>query len=53
MFWQRYELGESRQQDTRTTVYKRTEDNYNLKMKSSRAFFSEVCSKFNVMPFSL
>ncbi|XP_003383390.1 PREDICTED: proliferation-associated protein 2G4-like isoform X1 [Amphimedon queenslandica] len=45
--------GKSRQQDTRTTVYKRTEDNYNLRMKSSRAFFSEVCSKFDVMPFSL
>jgi hypothetical protein len=39
--------------DTRTTVYKRTEETYNLKMKASRAFFSEVCAKFDVMPFSL
>jgi curved DNA binding protein len=45
--------GKSRQMDTRTTVYKRTEETYNLKMKASRAFFSEVCAKFDVMPFSL
>ncbi|XP_076341895.1 proliferation-associated protein 2G4-like [Tachypleus tridentatus] len=38
--------------DTRTTVYKKTDEIYQLKMKASRAFFSEV-EKFGNMPFTL
>ncbi|MEW5312787.1 MAG: hypothetical protein WDW38_004395 [Sanguina aurantia] len=37
-----------------TTVYKRAlEITYNLKMKTSRAVFSEITSKFPTMPFTL
>ncbi|KAK2175890.1 hypothetical protein NP493_700g00003 [Ridgeia piscesae] len=43
-----------REHDTRTTIYKRTPDTiYNLKMKASRQFFSEVDKRFGVMPFTL
>ncbi|XP_014680419.1 PREDICTED: proliferation-associated protein 2G4-like [Priapulus caudatus] len=45
--------GKGREQDTRTTVYKKTEETYQLKMKTSRAFFSEVDKKFGTMPFTL
>lgn len=45
--------GKTKEKDTRTTVYKRTENNYQLKMKASRAFYSEVCNKFTTMPFTL
>ena len=45
--------GKAKQLDTRTTVFRRTEDLYNLKMKASRAFYSDISSKFDVMPFSL
>jgi hypothetical protein len=34
-------------------VYKKTEQTYNLKMKTSRAFFSEVNRRFQNMPFNL
>ncbi|KAH7721924.1 DNA-binding protein [Aphelenchoides avenae] len=46
--------GKAKNLDTRTTVYKKTDDLvYSLKMKASRAFFSEVQQKFGLMPFSL
>lgn len=47
--------GKSRVQDEKeTTVYKRALDqNYSLKLKSSRAFFSEVQKRFTFMPFTL
>ncbi|XP_065888176.1 proliferation-associated protein 2G4-like [Dysidea avara] len=45
--------GKPKHQDARTTVFKRTDEVYNLKMKASRAFYSEVTSKFDVMPFTL
>lgn len=45
--------GKPKHQDARTTVFKRTNEIYNLKMKASRVFFSEVTSKFDVMPFTL
>jgi len=46
--------GKPKQQEERTTVYKRAlEQNYMLKMKASRAFYSEVNSKFSTMPFTL
>ncbi|EDO35730.1 predicted protein [Nematostella vectensis] len=45
--------GKTKEKDTRTTVYKRTGNIYNLKMKASRVFFSDVCNKFTMMPFTL
>ena len=32
--------GKTKEKDTRTTVYKRTENNYQLKMKASRGLLS-------------
>merc|ERR1719402_371852 len=45
--------GKAKDGDMRTTVYKKTDVQYALKMKSSRAFFSEVSNKFTMMPFTL
>lgn len=45
--------GKAKEKETRTTVYKRTPNNYNLKMKTSRVFFSDVNNKFTTMPFTL
>lgn len=45
--------GKSKEHETRTTVYKRTDMTYALKMKASRIFYSEVCNKFTMMPFTL
>jgi len=46
--------GKPKQGEDRTTVFKRNiEEKYSLKMKASRAFFSEVNSKYPTMPFSL
>ncbi|KOO53011.1 proliferation-associated protein 2g4-like protein [Chrysochromulina tobinii] len=46
--------GKPKQLDDRTTVHKRNvEEKYSLKMKASRAFFSEVNERFPTMPFTL
>lgn len=45
--------GKAKEHETRTTVYKRTDLTYALKLKASRAFYSEVCNKFTMMPFTL
>lgn len=45
--------GKAKERETRTTVYKRTDIQYALKMKASRNFYSEVCNKFTMMPFTL
>merc|ERR1712183_362363 len=45
--------GKAREKENRTTVYKRTDQHYSLKMKASRNFYSEVCNKFTMMPFTL
>ncbi|KAI1733034.1 metallopeptidase family m24 domain-containing protein [Ditylenchus destructor] len=46
--------GKAKTQDSRTTVYKKTDDFvYSLKMKASREFLSKATQKFGVMPFSL
>lgn len=46
--------GKSRDLNTRTTVYKKANDMiYNLKMKTSRTFFSEAINRFGNMPFTL
>lgn len=47
-------LPQVREQDTRTTVFKRAVDrNYSLKMKASRAVLTEVNKRFPSLPFSL
>jgi curved DNA binding protein len=46
--------GKPKEMEARTTIYKRALDqNYNLKMKASRAFFSEINQRFPTMPFTL
>jgi len=46
--------GKSREQDTRTTVFKRKDEIiYQLKMKASRLFLSEADKRCGMMPFSL
>ena len=46
--------GKPKQGEDRTTVFKRNiEEKYSLKMKASRAFFSEVSTRFPTMPFTL
>ncbi|GIX78517.1 proliferation-associated protein 2G4 [Caerostris extrusa] len=45
--------GKGREMGARTTVFKKTDEMYQLKMKASRAFFSEVDKKFGNMPFTL
>ncbi|CAF1086152.1 unnamed protein product [Adineta ricciae] len=42
-----------REIDIRTTVYKKKDFIYQLRMKSSRAFLSEVEKRFTLMPFTL
>lgn len=45
--------GKPKESDTRTTVYKKKDIIYQLRMKTSRAFLSEAEKKFALMPFSL
>ena len=45
--------GKPKEGDVRTTVYKKKDIIYQLKMKTSRAFLSEAEKKFSLMPFTL
>lgn len=45
--------GLGKEQDTRVSIYKKTEENYLLKLKASRAFYAEVKKKYGPMPFNL
>ncbi len=46
--------GKPKESEFRTTVYKRELDvMYNLKIKSSRSFFTEVNKRFPTLPFSI
>jgi len=45
--------GQGREMQTRVSIYKRTLDQYMLKLKTSRAFFSEVQNKHGLMAFNL
>lgn len=45
--------GVGREMETRTTVYKKTNETYMLKMKASRALLTEVSAKCGSMPFTL
>jgi curved DNA binding protein len=45
--------GKPRETDIRTTVYKKKDFIYQLRMKSSRVFLSEVEKRYSLMPFTL
>lgn len=45
--------GKCRESDLRCTIYRRGEENYNLKMRTSRQFFAEADNKHGNMAFSL
>eukprot|EP00744_Colponema_vietnamica_P000570 GILI01001011.1.p1 GENE.GILI01001011.1~~GILI01001011.1.p1 ORF type:complete len:393 (+),score=166.27 GILI01001011.1:48-1226(+) len=46
--------GKTKETELRTMVFKRAvENNYNLKMKASRQFFSQVNEKFPTLPFTI
>eukprot|EP01103_Thecamoeba_quadrilineata_P019340 TRINITY_DN7785_c0_g1_i1.p1 TRINITY_DN7785_c0_g1~~TRINITY_DN7785_c0_g1_i1.p1 ORF type:complete len:414 (-),score=88.83 TRINITY_DN7785_c0_g1_i1:3-1211(-) len=46
--------GKSKQSDSRTTIFKRAVDqNYTLKLKSSRYVLNEISTKCSTMPFTL
>jgi len=45
--------GKGREIDSKTTVYKKTDDVYQLKLKNSRAFYADADKKFGLMPFTL
>ncbi|BES95852.1 unnamed protein product [Nesidiocoris tenuis] len=45
--------GVGREMATRVSVYKKTDETYQLKLKASRTFYSEVRDKHGSMPFTL
>lgn len=45
--------GKGREEDARTTVFKKRDIVYQLKLKTSRTFFSEMDKRFALMPFTL
>ena len=45
--------GLGREKDAKITVYKKTDDTYMLKMKTSREFYSKVSKQFGPMPFNI
>ncbi|XP_065206445.1 proliferation-associated protein 2G4 [Planococcus citri] len=45
--------GVGREQDARVSIYKKTDEIYQLKLKASRMFYAEVVKKYGSMPFNL
>jgi curved DNA binding protein len=45
--------GKPKKSNKRVTVYKKTDNNYSLKMKTARGIFSEISQKFGPFPFPL
>jgi len=45
--------GIGREVDTKVTIYKKTEAQYNLKLKCSKEFYRKVNKDFGLMPFNL
>jgi len=45
--------GQGKEKDAKITIYKKTEDTYMLKMKTSREFFSKVSKQHGTMPFNI
>lgn len=45
--------GIGREKDTKVSIFKKTDENYQLKMKASRALLTEIRAKHGNMPFNL
>jgi len=45
--------GKPKESSLRTTIFKKTTTTYQLKMKASRATYSEITTKFGMFPFSI
>lgn len=45
--------GVGKEADTKVAIYKKTDETYQLKLKASRMFYSEVRTKHGSMPFNL
>ncbi|CRL02215.1 CLUMA_CG015415, isoform A [Clunio marinus] len=45
--------GSGKELDTKVSIYKKTDVNYLLKLKASKAFYAEVKKKYQNMPFNL
>lgn len=45
--------GVGKETETRVSIYKKTDETYQLKLKASRMFYTEVRSKHGNMPFNL
>ncbi|CAH1119301.1 unnamed protein product [Phaedon cochleariae] len=45
--------GIGKETETRVSIYKKTEETYQLKLKASRTFYTEVRTKYGSMPFNL
>jgi len=45
--------GKGRELDAKTTIFKKTDENYQLKLKAARSFFTEMDKKCGSMPFTL
>lgn len=45
--------GVGREQDARVSIFKKTDEIYQLKLKASRMFYAEVAKKYGCMPFNL
>lgn len=45
--------GVGKEGDVRVSIYKKTDETYQLKLKASRMFYTEVRSKYGNMPFNL
>lgn len=45
--------GVGREQDARVSIFKKTDEIYQLKLKASRMFYAEVVKKYGNMPFNL
>ncbi|XP_066952945.1 proliferation-associated protein 2G4 [Macrobrachium rosenbergii] len=45
--------GQGREQEARVTVFRKTDETYNLKLKASREFYSKVQKNHGTMPFNI
>ncbi|KAK2721064.1 proliferation-associated protein 2G4-like [Artemia franciscana] len=45
--------GQGREMESRTSIFKKTDETYLLKLKASRQFYSDVNAKCGLMPFNL
>lgn len=45
--------GQGKEQDTRVTIFRKTDETYNLKLKASRQFYSKVVKSHGTMPFNI